>query len=115
MALLAWQGCEGDPFMKDKKKPEAMTSAMTDELRELVDRAQALVDATTGEADETIAEVRKNLQERLKWAKDTYGDASRQLADTLKAADDLVREKPYYAVGGAFLGGLLLGLLMARK
>jgi len=97
--------------MKEKKHPEAMA----DELRELVDRAQTLLDATAGEATEEITEVRKNLQERLKWAKDTYGSAEQQFADTLKAADELVREKPYYAVGGAFLGGLLFGLLLARK
>ena len=97
--------------MQEKSHSEAMT----DELRELVDRAQALVEATADEADEKIAEMRKNLQERLAWAKDTYGEARHQLLDTLKAADDLVREKPYYAVGGAFLGGLFLGWLMARK
>ena len=95
-----------------EKKP---SDAMAAELRELINHAQALVEATTGAADEKITSVRKNLQERLKAVKDRYDEAECGLSETIKAADDLVRNKPYYAVAGSFLGGLLLGLLVSRK
>ena len=94
---------------------ENHSEAMAAELRELVSHAQALVEATAGEVDERITAVRKNLQERLTAAKDKYGEAECKFLDTVKAADELVREKPYYAVAGSFLGGLLLGWLIARK
>ena len=94
---------------------ESHSQAMAAELREIMNHAQALVEATAGEADEKISALRKNLEKRLKSVKDKYGEAEDGLWDTIKAADDLVREKPYYAVGGAFLGGLVLGLLVARK
>jgi len=91
------------------------SDAMAAELREIMSHAQALVEATAGEADEKISAVRKNLEKRLKSVKDKYGEVEDGLLETIKAADDLVREKPYYAVAGSFLGGLLLGLLVARK
>lgn len=94
---------------------ESHSEAMAAEMREIVSHAQALVEATAGEVDERIARVRKDLQERLKSAKDKFGELECGLLDKVKAADGLVREKPYHVIGGSFLGGLLLGWLMTRK
>ena len=91
------------------------SEAMAAEMRELVSHAQALVEATAGDVDEKIGKVRAALQERLLTAKDKYGELEYCLKDKIEAADALVREQPYYAMGGTFLTGLLLGWFMSRK
>ena len=79
------------------------SDAMAAELREIIRHAGALVDATADEADERVQKVREQLEKRLDAAKNKYADL-----------DDL-HDKPYHAVGGSFLLGLLLGWFMSRK
>ncbi len=91
------------------------SEAMAAEMREIVCHAQALVEATAGEADDRIRKVRDDLQERLRSAKEKYSELESHLKDKVKIADELVRDKPYHAMGGTFLVGLLLGWLVTRK
>lgn len=89
--------------------------AMAAELREIVRHARALVDATAGEADDRVQKAREQLEQRLEDARGRY-DALDDLIDRkIEAADRLVHDKPYHAVGGSFLIGLLLGWFMSRK
>ena len=94
---------------------ENHTEAMAAEMREIVRHAQALVEATAGEVDDRISKVREELQERLRGAKDKYCELEGCFKDKVKVADDLIRDKPYHAMGGTFLVGLLLGWLVTRK
>jgi ElaB/YqjD/DUF883 family membrane-anchored ribosome-binding protein len=94
---------------------QSHSEAISDEMREIVRHAQALVEATAGEVDDRISKVRADLQERLLAAKDKYGELECHLKEKVKAADELVRDKPYHAMGGTFLVGLLLGWLVNRK
>ena len=91
----------------------------TQELREIARHAGALLDATAGEADERIKKARAQLEERLAVAKGKYaeldGILDEALGDAAAAAARVVRERPYHVIGGAFLGGLLLGWFMSRK
>jgi len=89
--------------------------AMADELREIIRHAGALIDATAGEADERVKKARESLEERLEAAKRTYADLDGLLDEKLQAADRVIHEKPYHAVGGSFLLGLFLGWFMSRK
>ena len=89
--------------------------AMAAELREIIRHAGALVDATAGEADERVQKVRDLLEKRLDAAKSKYADLDDLLDRKIEAADRLVHDKPYHAVGGSFLLGLLLGWFMSRK
>ena len=93
----------------------SQTDAMAAELREIIRHAGALVDATAGEADERVQKVRDLLEKRLDAAKSKYADLDDLLDRKLEAADRLVHDKPYHAVGGSFLLGLLLGWFMSRK
>jgi ElaB/YqjD/DUF883 family membrane-anchored ribosome-binding protein len=88
---------------------------MATEMREIVRHAQALVEATSGEVDDKIAKVRESLKERLNAATEAYAELGCHFGDKIKAADQLVREKPYHAMGGGLLMGLLLGWLITRK
>lgn len=96
-------------------RKENNSEAMSAEMREIITHAQALVEATAGEVDDRIGKVRTELEERLRAAKDKYGQLESQFMDKFKAADELVRDSPYQAMGGTFLAGLLLGWFMTRK
>jgi ElaB/YqjD/DUF883 family membrane-anchored ribosome-binding protein len=85
------------------------------ELREIMRHASALLDATAGEADERIKQAREKLEERLVSAKSKYADFEGRIEEKIQAADQLIHDKPYHAVGGSFLLGLLLGWFMSRK
>ena len=85
------------------------------ELREIIRHAGALLDATADEADERVQKVRELLEKRLDAAKSKYADLDDLLDRKIEAADRLVHDKPYHAVGGSFLLGLLLGWFMSRK
>lgn len=94
---------------------EHFSDTLSAEMREIVSRAQALVEATGGEVDDKIRKARAELQERLHSAKDKYGELGSLIQEKAKVADAMVRDKPYQAMGGTFLVGLLLGWFMTRK
>jgi len=96
-------------------KESTHTEAMAQELREVITHAQKLVEATAGELDERTKAARVVLDERLAVAKVKLGEMEGQLRDRLQDTDKLIREQPYYAIGGSFVIGLLLGWLMSRK
>ena len=91
------------------------TEALADELRDIIRHAGALIDATADEADERVKKARDMLEQRLEAAKRQYADLDGLLDEKLQAADRILHEKPYHAVGGSFLLGLLLGWFMSRK
>ncbi len=93
----------------DKYKP------ISQEMRYIMDHAHALVDATSGELDDRIKSARTALKERLESAKGEYGEFEAQLLDKVQAADEFIHVKPYSAIGGTFVAGLLLGWFMSRK
>lgn len=88
---------------------------MSEEMQQLVDHARALVDATSGEVEDRIKSAREALKARLGPAKSGYGELEAQVLDKVMAADACIHVKPYYAIGGALIGGLLLGWFMSRK
>lgn len=88
---------------------------MGEEMQHLIDHARALVDATSGEVDDRIKAAREALKVRLDSTKSGYGELEVQVLDKVMAADAYIHVKPYYAIGGTFIGGLLLGWFMSRK
>jgi ElaB/YqjD/DUF883 family membrane-anchored ribosome-binding protein len=98
-------------------KPKTQDNAKTisREMEHILDHAQALVDATSGELDDRIKSARAALKERLESAKVEYGEFEDGLVEKVQAADQLIHDKPYYAIGGSFFAGLLMGWFMSRK
>lgn len=88
---------------------------MGKEIQHIMDHAEALVDATSGELDERIKSARSALKERLDSAKHEYIALEDRLLDKVQTADAFIHVKPYYAIGGTFITGLLLGWVMSRK
>ena len=97
------------------KIEQERSRAMSKEIQHIMEHAQKLVDATSGELDDRIKSARDALKGRLESAKSEFGDLEARLTDTIQAADELVRDKPYYAVGGAFIAGMFLSWFMSRK
>ncbi|WP_300160807.1 hypothetical protein [Solidesulfovibrio sp.] len=85
------------------------------EIHHLLDQAQALVDATAGEQESRIKSARDALASRLESAKDAVSRAEGRFLEKVRATDAVIRERPYYAMGGACLAGLLFGWLLSRK
>ena len=96
-------------------REEIQNATLDKDIQNLIKQAQHLIDATSGELDEGIKKARTALMKGLDAAKDEYGGLEAALKDKVLAADDLIRLKPYHAIGGTFLAGLLLGWLMSRK
>lgn len=92
-----------------------ISKSVSRELHHLVDQAQDLVDATAGEQEARIKAARDALSERLGLAKNEFHRLEGRFLDKVSTADAAIHDKPYYAMGGACLGGLLLGWLLARK
>jgi ElaB/YqjD/DUF883 family membrane-anchored ribosome-binding protein len=88
---------------------------MSEEMQHIIEHAHALVDATSGALDDRIKEARAALKERLGAAKGRFGEIEEQLLGKVKAADELIHIQPYYAIGGTFITGLLMGWFMSRK
>jgi len=88
---------------------------MSQEMHYIIDHAHALVDATSGELDDRINSARTALKKRLEAVREEYGDLETQFLDKVQTADEFIHVKPYYAIGGTFIAGLLLGWFMSRK
>ena len=88
---------------------------MSKEMQYIIDHASALVEATSGELDDRIKAARDALKERLDSSKSGLGEIEAQLLDKVKAADEFIHIQPYYAIGGTFITGLLMGWFMSRK
>jgi len=88
---------------------------MSEEMQHIIEHAHALVDATSGELDDRIKAARSALKERLDSSKSGLGELEDQLMVKVKAADEFIHIQPYYAIGGTFLAGLLMGWFMSRK
>jgi len=91
------------------------SKTMRNEMHHIMDHAQTLVDATSGELDDRIKSARVALKERLELAKGEFGDLEDRLLDKVQDVDEFIRAKPYYAIGGTFLAGLILGCFVSRK
>lgn len=81
----------------------------------LAEDARALMAATADVAEAKVAEARKRLAAALERGKDISDGARDKVVEGAKAADEVVREHPYQAMGIAFGLGALLGYLVSRR
>ena len=95
------------------KKDNAQT--MGEEMQHIIDHALALVDATSGELDDRVKSARDALKERLDSTISGRRNLEKQFLGKVMEADKFIHVNPYAAIGGTFIGGLLLGWFMSRK
>lgn len=89
------------------------TEAALDELRDLMRGVEELLNASAETVDESVKKKREKLNDALDSAKASALQAN--AAAGARAADKVIREHPFEAVGVAFGAGLLIGALINRK
>lgn len=101
--------------MKTNSNMNKEMEAISNEVGTLAEDARALMSATADVAGEKVAEARKRLGAALESGKEIYGRARAKAIEGAKAADEVVHEHPYQAIGIALGLGAVLGYLMARR
>jgi ElaB/YqjD/DUF883 family membrane-anchored ribosome-binding protein len=91
------------------------TQAISNDIGQLAEDARALMAATADVAGEKVSEARQRLAAALESGKEIYGRVREKAVDGVKAADEVVHEHPYKAIGIAFGVGALIGYLVSRR
>jgi ElaB/YqjD/DUF883 family membrane-anchored ribosome-binding protein len=91
------------------------TQAISNDMGQLAEDAQALMAATADVAGEKVAEARKRLAAALDRGKEICGRAREKVVEGAKAADEAVHEHPYQAIAIGVGVGVLIGYLLARR
>jgi ElaB/YqjD/DUF883 family membrane-anchored ribosome-binding protein len=81
----------------------------------ITDDAKALLDATADVATEKVTHARTRLASALEAAKETCATLQAKTVESAKAADKVIRDNPYQAIGIAFVVGALAGFLLSRR
>jgi ElaB/YqjD/DUF883 family membrane-anchored ribosome-binding protein len=92
---------------------------LLDDLKTVVQDAEALLQATAAQTGEKIDSARARARESLHQARQRMAAVEQQVLREAKqaaaTADEYVHERPWQAVGIAAGVGLLLGLLIGRR
>jgi ElaB/YqjD/DUF883 family membrane-anchored ribosome-binding protein len=91
------------------------TQAISNDMGQLAEDAQALMAATADVAGEKVADARKRLAAALDRAKEICGRAREKVVEGAKAADEAVHEHPYQAIAIGVGVGAIIGYLLARR
>jgi ElaB/YqjD/DUF883 family membrane-anchored ribosome-binding protein len=98
--------------------PDAREQIVVD-MKAVIADAEELLNATTGATGERIGAARARAAETLRAAREKLSRLDEVVVDqakeTVRAADEYVREHPWGAVGIAAVTGLLLGVLISRR
>ncbi|OAM37662.1 hypothetical protein A7P98_00455 [Eikenella sp. NML080894] len=98
----------------DQQKEELLQ-----EVRAVLDDVEELYQSGVEEGSKEAEQLRGKLQRKLQAAQRKLGDfeevAAERVKQTARQADQLVQDKPYYAMGFAALAGLVVGVLLNRR
>lgn len=101
--------------LNQRKKMNTQTNGIQDSLDNITDDTKALLAATADVAEDQVVQARNRLAAAMETAKDTYTVVQKKAAESAKAADKVIRDKPYHAIGVAFGVGALVGFLLSRR
>ena len=91
------------------------TGKLKQDVRTVIEDAEALLGVTADQAGERVKELRARLGAALERARATCGDLEAKAAEQAKRADQVIREHPYESIGIALGVGLLVGWMLGRK
>jgi ElaB/YqjD/DUF883 family membrane-anchored ribosome-binding protein len=98
---------------------DAARSGITQEFQNFVADMEDLIKASTSLTGDDLARAKANLSARVATARafveEMPGAMSDRARDTVKAADDYVREQPWQTIGITAAVGLLIGFLLGRR
>lgn len=95
------------------------TDKLFEDLKAVVEDAEALLSATAGQAGDRIAEARSRAEATVKAARKRMGDLQEDVIEQTKEAaeqaEEYVRSNPWQAVGIAAAVGVIIGLMLSRR
>jgi ElaB/YqjD/DUF883 family membrane-anchored ribosome-binding protein len=91
------------------------TNGIQDSVDDITDDAKALLAATADIAEEKVVQARNRLNAAMSAARETFAVAQKKAVEGAKAADKVIRDNPYQAMGVAFGLGALVGFLLSRR
>lgn len=98
---------------------EMNTDKLVEDLKTVMQDAEALIKATSNQTGEKIQEVRARAEESLRQARvrltEVEAEALKRAREVADATEEYVRDNPWQSVGIAAGAGLLLGLLISRR
>lgn len=98
---------------------EVSTDKLVQDLKTVVQDAEALLRATSNQTGERIQEARARAEESLRQARarltQVEDEALRRAREVADATEEYMRENPWQSVGIAAGVGLLIGLLLSRR
>ena len=100
---------------KSAEEMELAINNLLSDLKAVIRDGEELLRAGARNLGERGGAARERLAASLEVAKDTQRRLQRAITAGAKAADGLVRDNPYQAVGLAFGLGMVVGLLANRK
>lgn len=94
---------------------EQSTEKLLQDLREVVHDGEELLKAGAEDLSERGAMAREKLAAALEVARETQHRLQERAVAGARAADRMIRDNPYQAIGIAFGVGLLIGVLSSRR
>ena len=98
---------------------QADTAQLMEDLRVVVEDAEALLKATAGQAGERVEQARHRAEESVRAARerlsDLEGEVKLRAREAARTTDRYVHENPWGAIGMAAGVGFILGLLSGRR
>lgn len=95
------------------------TAQLMEDLRVVVEDAEALLKATAGQAGEKVDQARQRAQQSLRAARarlaDIEGEVALRAREAARHTDRYVHENPWGAIGIAAGVAFILGLLAGRR
>jgi ElaB/YqjD/DUF883 family membrane-anchored ribosome-binding protein len=91
------------------------TQAIANDLGTLAEDARALMTTTADVAGDKVGEARERLAAALDSAKEIAGRIRDKAVEGAKTADQVVRDKPYQAIGIAFAVGAVVAYFVMRR
>lgn len=89
------------------------------EVRSVLNEVEGLYETSVDNGSEQAKALKEKVRIQLDKAKGRLQDLESTVREKAREAtartDELVREKPYYAMGAAALAGMLLGMLCCRS
>lgn len=95
------------------------TDKLLDDLKAVVNDAEALLKATAGQAGEKMSAARARAEASVRAARERMSemqdDVLAQTKEMAEEADAYVRKNPWQAVGVAAVAGIIVGLMIGRR
>ena len=101
--------------MRKDKDFEAQKEALMKEVRSVLQEVENLYDAGVESGTVEAKALKAKAHEAADRAREAAHYTAEKARGACRSTDELIQEKPYYAMGFAALAGLVVGVLLNRR